>query len=188
MRGLEKRKKGFTLIELLVVISITVITTSMVFANMQVGRRLNDVNSSAEKLTGVFKQAQMMALSGKTFSGNRPDGGCGVYLDNSTDPHTYILFVNDSEPANYQYNDGGDTVIQSFSLAENVVLESFDYNTLIFTPPYGKIFASNGVLAGEELADKDPNSSLITIKHTDARFISYVRINEQGEIGLWYEE
>jgi len=183
MKDLKRQKKGFTLVELIVVISITVITTSMVFANMQVGRRLKDVNSSAEKLSGVFKQAQMMALSGKTFNGNRPDGGYGVYLDNSTDPDSYLLFVNDFDSANYQYNEGGDTVIQRFSLVANVVLDSFEHNTFIFIPPYGTIMVSDGA-AEEELS----GSSLITIKHTDARFTSYVRINDQGEIGLYYEE
>ncbi len=172
--------KGFTLIELIVVISITVMITGMVLAGMQTGKRSKDVSTSAEKLAAIIRQAQMMALTGKTIGGVRPDGGYGVYLNESTEPNSYYLFANDSEVDSYEY-DAGDTIIQSFSLLEKVSFDSVPHSSIIFTPPQGTIWVSTG-LGGSELTGA--NSSLIVLEHDDTIFIGYVRINSQGEIDV----
>jgi len=105
----------------------------------------------------------MMALTGKTMGGARPDYGYGVYFDTSTDPDSYYLFVNDNDGANYQYDSGSDTIIQSFTLSRQVNFK---------TPPTG-----GAELTGAEIL-------LITLTHEDINFSAYVRINSQGEIDV----
>jgi len=172
--------QSFTLIELMVVVSITVILSGMVFANMRVGGRSTDVNSATEKMAGIVKQAQMMALTGKTIGGIRPDGGYGVYFNESTDPDSYKFFINDSLPANYEY-DAGDTVSQVYTLSNQIDFMSISHTTILFVPPSGKIYVSNGA-GGSELTGA--NISMVSIEHNDESFIGYVRINSQGEIDV----
>jgi len=175
-------ERGFTLIELMVVVAITVIISTMVLANMKIGGRSRDVNSSAEKIAGVLKQAQMMALTGKTMGGARPDYGYGVYFDTSTDPDSYYLFVNDNDGANYQYDSGSDTIIQSFTLSRQVNFKTPPtYTSIIFVPPRKKVYVSNGA-GGAELTGAE--ILLITLTHEDINFSAYVRINSQGEIDV----
>ena len=172
--------ESFTLIELMVVVSITVILSGMVFVNMRVGGRSTDVNSATEKMAGIVKQAQMQALTGKTVGGTRPNGGYGVYFDESTDPDSYKFFINDSVSANYEY-DAGDTVIQTYTLLSQIDFMSISHTTILFVPPSGKIYVSNGA-GGSELTGA--NISMVSIEHNDESFIGYVRINSQGEIDV----
>ena len=171
---------SFTLVELIVVVAITGIIAVMVFANMRSGGRSVDVNSAAEKLAGIIKQAQMMALSGKQISGSRPDYGYGVYLDTSTSPDSYKLFINDFNVNNYEYDAGSDTVIQSFDLPEQISLTT-NYTSIIFKPPRGEIWVSNGS-GGSKLTGA--TTVLISLQHVDINFYAYVGVNSQGEIDV----
>ena len=178
-----KLNKGFTLIEMMVVLAITGIVAAMVFANMRAGGRYMDTNSAAEKLGGVIKQAQMMALSGKRIGGSRSDQGYGVYLDTVTNPDydSYILFANTSNPEGHEYEyDASDTIIQTFNFMDELSLTT-DYTSIIFIPPYGTVYVSNGS-GGSELTGSSTVS--ITLVHTDVNFYAWVGVNSQGEINV----
>ncbi len=173
--------KGFTLIELMIVISISALIGGAVFVNMRVGGRSIDLNSSAEKMAGIIRQAQMMALSGKQINSSRPDGGYGVYFDISTTPDSYKLFANTSEAGSYEY-DVNDTEIQTFTLPEQVNMTPSDsIISIIFKPPYGPIYISSGS-GGVPLTDTD--RVLILLQHLDTNFYAYVRVNSQGEVDV----
>ncbi|MDD4996224.1 MAG: prepilin-type N-terminal cleavage/methylation domain-containing protein [Patescibacteria group bacterium] len=170
----------FTLVELMVVIAITVLVGGAIFANMRSGGRSMDLNSASEKMAGIIKQAQMMALSGKQIDSSRPEGGYGVYFDNSTVPNSYKLFANTSQPNDYEY-DIDDTEIQTITLSEEVRIVDPSQTSIIFKPPYGPIYISSGE-GGIPLTGAD--RVLILLQHLDANFYNYVRVNSQGEIDV----
>ena len=182
----RNRKKAFTLIELIVVVAITAMVTTMVFANMRSGGRSGDVNASVEKLAGVIKQAQMMALSGKLIDGSRPLGGYGVYLDTLTSPDydSYILFANTYEPTNYKYDAENDTIIQTIKLGDKIRIDTVAGYSIIFVPPRSNIYISKGIgIDGNHFIVSD-EPVLISLKHDDINFYAYVRVNSQGEIDV----
>ncbi len=179
-------ERAFTLIELMVVIAISVLIGGALFVNLRAGGRSMDLNSSAEKLAGVIKQAQMMALSGKQIDSIRPAGGYGVYFDVSTDPDSYKIFANTNDADNYEY-DAGDMEIQTITLPEQVSMIPSDLTPLnpvksiIFKPPYGPIYVSSGS-GGTPLTGT--NRAQVLLQHLEANFYAYVRINSQGEIDV----
>lgn len=175
-------ERAFTLIELMVVIAISVLIGGALFVNLRVGGRLVDLNSSAEKLAGVIKQAQMMALSGKQIDSIRPAGGYGVYFDVSTTPDSYKIFANTHDADNYEYDAGEDTEIQTITLPEQVSMTPSDsIISVIFKPPYGPIYKSSGS-GGSPLIGT--NRVQVLLQHLDTNFYAYVRINSQGEIDV----
>jgi len=164
-----KTKTGFTLIELVIVISITALISGMVFANMRSGGRSVNINSDAEKLAGIVKQAQMMSLSGQQIGGVRPDG-FGVYI--TTD--SYKLFADTYQSFNHLYTDGQDTVIQSFDFTQYVEAGPTG-TTIIFTPPQGTIYVDGVLLT---------TNQLITLTQTEENLNAYVRVNAYGEVDV----
>ncbi len=139
--------KAFTLIEMIVVLGIMAFMSALLISNMHSGGESMDLTSEAQKLGGVVRQAQMMALSGKQFESSRPAYGYGVYVDSTS----YKLFVNDYDGPSYLYDDGGDTVVQSFSFLDDIEVTSpaepdppFSMVpfSIIFTPPLGDVYAS----------------------------------------------
>lgn len=179
--GSSDNKRSFTLVELMVVVVISVLIAGVLFVNLRSGGRSVDLNSSAEKLAGIIKQTQMMALSGKQIDSVRPAGGYGVYFDTSTNPDSYRIFANTNNEEDYEY-DAGDTEIQTISLPEQVSMTPSDsVISVIFKPPYGPIYKSSGS-GGIPLTGDDKVQ--ILLQHLDANFYAYVRINSQGEIDV----
>ncbi len=170
-------KSAFTLIEMLIVIIITGIIASMVVANMRSGGRSIDIKSDAEKLAGIIKQAQMMSLSGEQFGSPaaRPDGGYGVYVTTSS----YKLFINDNAPSSHQYDDGSDTVVQSFDFTTGVEASSIDHSYIIFVSPQGTIY----VTPGNELTGGSTSS--IILEQTQETLHAYIKLNSQGNIDVY---
>lgn len=136
---LVKLNRAFTLIEMIVVLGITGFMAALLVANMHAGGESMDLTSEAQKLGGVIRQAQMMSLSGQQINSSRPAYGYGVYVDLTS----YKLFVNDYEGTSYVYDDGHDTVVQSFSFPDEIkmVVPAAAFS-VIFTPPLGEIHAS----------------------------------------------
>ncbi len=169
--------QSFTLVELLVVIAITGMISGLIIANLRTGREIKDLGSDIEKLAGIIKQAQMMALSGKYVGDSRPEGGYGVYLT----ANSYKLFADINSVDNHQYNDGADTIIQNFTFTDSVTASSFTYDYIIFKPPKGNIYVGDVGEVGVEL--ESTNTNLIVLKHAVNRY-AYVEINAQGQIDV----
>ncbi|MDD5625896.1 MAG: prepilin-type N-terminal cleavage/methylation domain-containing protein [Patescibacteria group bacterium] len=171
-----KIKTGFTLIELVVVISITALIAGMVFSNMRSGGRSVNINSDAEKLAGIIKQAQMMSLSGQQIGGVRPDG-FGVYVT----ADSYKLFADTYQSSNHLYTEGQDTVIQSFDFTQYVEASPTG-TTIIFTPPQGiiYIFDPDHPSEGQLLT----TNQLITLTQTEENLNAYVKVKAYGEVDV----
>ncbi len=178
------KNKGFTLIEIMVVIAITALIGGMVLANMRSGGEVIDLKNSAQKLTEIIKQAQMMAYSGKQINGQRADYGYGVYVNDVSTPSSYKLFINDNNGTNYAYSEG-DTIIKEFHLSNNIYLDAVDHYFVIFVPPGrppGEKTYVGTTTSGSLLKDSG-GRSLVHIKHKIGRS-AYIRINSQGRINL----
>lgn len=163
------KNPGFTLIEMMIVIMIVGLLSALVFANMRSGGRMIDVNSDAEKLAEVIKQAQMMSLTGQQIGGSRPSG-YGVNLDTNT----YKLFADDGV-VNQQYDTGSDTLIQTFTLTNGVALTPNDAD-VVFIVPNGSVYI-DGILYA--ISD---GFSTITVSHSEEGMSAWVTINSHGEI------
>ena len=164
--------QSFTIIEMIVVLSITVFLAALLTANMRSGGDSMDLTSEAQKLAGVIRQAQMMALTGKQIELSRQKYGYGVYVDSTS----YVLFANDFDGASYLYNDGDDTIIQSFSFPDNIEMTSpTDPFSVIFTPPLAEMHSSIGI--GFSLN--------VVLTNTLINLNKFLRITSYGEVDIF---
>ena len=170
MRNKYFNNKSFTLVEMIVVLAITAFIAALLIANMRSGGESMDLTSEAQKLGGVIRQAQNMALTGQQINLSRPAYGYGVYVDSAS----YKLFINDYEGVSYVYDDGNDIIIQSFSFPDNIEMTiPASAFSIIFTPPLGEVHAS---------AVLPLNISLTYVPTNLNRFL---RITSYGEVDVF---
>lgn len=96
------KQRGFTLIEILVTIFIITVLSGVVVVNQKEGQRTVALTRSAHKLAQDLRGAEEMALVGKTFYDNFPDGGYGIHFIN--DSNSYIIFADCDN--DQQYDEG----------------------------------------------------------------------------------
>ena len=98
----NQSKGGFTIIELIIAIAIVALITGIVLVNYRVGQRQQTVRAEAQKLASTLRDAQNMALAGRTYlhpgqtEEKVPEYGYGVYVDDTN--NKYTLFANYCEP------------------------------------------------------------------------------------------
>ena len=164
--------QSFTIIEMVVVLGITVFLAALLIANMHSGGESMDLTSEVQKLGGVVRQAQMMALTGKLIESNRPAYGYGVYIASDS----YILFANSNEPVPatpiYEYESGIDTIIQNFAFPDNITAAT-NSSTIVFALPSGN---ANSTVFPQ-------NNMTITLTH-DVNLNSYLVISPYGKIDI----
>ena len=155
---------------MMVVLGITGLLAALLIANMHSGGEGMDLTSEAQKLGVVIRQAQMMALAGKQINLSRPAYGYGVYIASMS----YKLFANDYDGASYLYDDGDDTIIQSFSFPDNIEMKvpaaAF---SIIFTPPLGEIEASVAL------------PLYVTLTHVPINLSRFLKITSYGEVDIY---
>ncbi len=162
--------KSFTVIEMLVVLGITAFIAVLLIVNMRSGGEGMDLTSEAQKFGGVVRQAQMMALTGRHINSSRPTYGYGIYVDSTS----YKLFMNNHDGASYAYDDGNDTIIQSFSFPDNIEITVPDPAfSLIFTPPLGEVHASVALPLN------------ITLTYVTINLNRFLRITSYGEVDVF---
>ena len=83
-------QKGFTLVELLIVIGILIILTAVAVPSLRYFQKGSDLNNSAEEIINILRLAQNKTLVSERAS------QYGVYFDNLSIPHQYILFKGPS--------------------------------------------------------------------------------------------
>lgn len=164
------QQSSFTLIEMVVVLGITAFLSALLVANMHSGGEEMDLTAEAQKLAGVVRQAQMMSLTGQQVNDSRSAYGYGVYVDDTS----YFLFFNDYDGPAYAYDAGNDTVIRSFNFLEDIEMTNpISPFYIIFTPPLGKIYASDTLPLN------------ITLTYTTVNLNRYLRISSYGEVDIY---
>jgi prepilin-type N-terminal cleavage/methylation domain-containing protein len=84
----KKYQMGFTLMELLVSLFIIALLSSIFLANMHYGNQQGELNMVAQKLASDIRLTQSYALGLKEFGGSRPEGGWGIYFDETKNYYT----------------------------------------------------------------------------------------------------
>jgi len=81
-----KSNSGFTLVELLVIVTILTILTTMSISALFSFRKESYLSSGTEEIINILRLAQNKTLASEGA------GQYGVYFEDSTTPHQYILF------------------------------------------------------------------------------------------------
>ncbi|MGC9049136.1 MAG: hypothetical protein ACP5IX_02885 [Patescibacteria group bacterium] len=169
-----KGQFAFTIIEIIIVILIIGFLTTLTLANYRTGQRVGGLITETQKIVGVFKQAQNMALTG--YGSIRTDCGYGIYFISNT---SYRLFIDKSSPCNYQWDEGTDEAIQDFTLAANIILSyPAGCQYLVFKPPSAEVCcccALNCNFSGEKI---------FTVQQTEENRYLYIRVNSAGKISI----
>ncbi len=147
--------KGFTLAEVLIIIAIMLFLFSMVLTNYNTGDKQFSLYRSAHDLAQDLRNAQEMAMTGKTTpvqfgdDENFPAGGYGLYFENYK--NSYILFADCDGDNKYDPSGGARRCeeatldipypekIQDLSLESGVIISSLNNSsfplTIVFFPP-----------------------------------------------------
>ena len=88
--------KSFTLIEVLIIVGILTLLAALSVPAFRFSQQESDLNNSVEEIINILRLAQNKTLSSEGAS------QWGVYFENTTIPHQYILFKG----SNYALRDG----------------------------------------------------------------------------------
>jgi prepilin-type N-terminal cleavage/methylation domain-containing protein len=161
------RKKGLTIIEVVVVVSIAAILIVVALVNFRSSaKKEKEVESSAREVTGVIREAQNYALTGKQPDPNKVP--CSYYFRKVNDSQYEIL---------YTYHVVGDTgctkppeVYATYSLKNKVIIG--DFTNFYFKVPFGDIVDDAGV----------PITSNVKIKISKDAVIYCVLVYPSGSV------
>ena len=148
------KRKAYTLLELLVVTAIIGIMASIVLVNMDANRAQKQIEAGGRDMTGVFREVQQYALTGKQFVASSTPCSFRVSWNAGSSNYT----------ATYYYRDGNgrcalSSVIATYTLSHGVVFNNG--STVDFAVPYGTLnFAGNSV--GAELG-KSGRSGMVCV-------------------------
>ena len=89
-RGLRYSHAGFTLVEVLVIVGILIVLIALSVPAFRFFQKESDLGNSAEEIINTLRLAQNKTLAS--------EGGSqwGIYFENTTTPHQYILFKGSS--------------------------------------------------------------------------------------------
>ena len=140
-------QRGMTMIELLVVIAIMSILLSISFWGYQQRGEELILRRTAYQVVSDIEDTREMAMSARKFnSGNRPEGGYGIYF-NSSFPNQYIIFADNNQ--NKQY-DVSERVGDIISLDSKITISDLKVNSslsspinIVFQPPSPDVYINS---------------------------------------------
>lgn len=140
-------QKGFTVLELITVAGIMAMLLTLVIANFRGAEHRSTLDSEAEKIVSVIRQAQIWSLTGQTVAGSRYFYGLnlGVCSANSCN---YYLF-KDAESGGNKIYDSGETVDGgSYKMPAGIYVESVSPSSsnklnIVFSAPLGRTYFNN---------------------------------------------
>lgn len=136
---------GVSLIELIVVIALTGILLAAGFAYFTDYQRAHVLESQANVLSGVLRQVQVFAYTGRLNGGARP-GGHGVHF---VSPTEYFVFSDAADLGTALRYDAADTVIEPLTLpgGYSIIKVNADMTTapiagldIVFAIPHGPVY------------------------------------------------
>ena len=104
MKFLRLQKAGYSIAELIVSIFIIALVTGIFLANYHANANDSNLLMSGHLLASDLRLAQSYSLGLANYNGQFPDGGWGVYFDNTAKNNTYIVFADIN--GDHEYNDG----------------------------------------------------------------------------------
>lgn len=120
-------KTGLTLVELLVVITIVIIMTSVILANLPAFRSKTELDLVAQEMAVTIRQSQVYGAVARA-GGQYP--AYGIYLDPGNDPMGFVFFAEKCPPNN-KYDKGLssctiDEIIEQFAFKGGVSLAKME--------------------------------------------------------------
>jgi len=116
---ITKQHRAFSLIELLVALSILTVISTVILANHTKFNSTVLLGALAYDIALSVREAQVYGLSVRQFS-NDFQVGYGVRF---SDPQSYLFFVD--RDANQTYEEGVDTVVNTYNLGRGHYISSF---------------------------------------------------------------
>jgi type II secretory pathway pseudopilin PulG len=161
-----KNQKAFTVLELMVVIGIMVMMLLLTIPNFQNFDKNQILETEADKLFSVLRQAQVWALTGQTVSGTRYNFGVHFNSTCVANACNYVFFKDLKDPINpgdKRYDQGEEYGIGINSFGRGVYASAINPNSdgldIVFEAPSGAIYF-NGVVADESSATITLTSSV----------------------------
>ncbi len=143
MKIIDQKQQGFTMIEMLVVLTVIIILSSVVVVGYWRNQKYYEVSRSTQQLIYYIRQAQNMALTGRTYGAAAPKG-FGFY---SLSASQYYLFYNVDSAKDYQA--GTSVIAETVTLPGGTSLTPAGVS-IFFTPPE-PITYINGVNSGSQV-------------------------------------
>jgi len=170
---------GFTVLELVIVTGIMALLAAVAIANFRGFERDQVLDSEADKLASVLRQAQIFALTGQTTSDTRYS--YGVHLETCLPPATcqYILF-SDLDGDNL-YDSGEELSGNSYEFIKGTYVSSLDPVSggnldIVFEPPEATIYFNN------QITDSSATTTLVNSLSGKQRDVIISR--ESGQINI----
>ena len=147
------KHNGFTLFELLVTMSIIVLLSIMLTANLQKGEKQYQIQLAGQEIIQNIRRVQDMALTSFKYQGQEVPYFYGIYFDKNK-KKSYIIFGDRNNNNTYQ---SSDIKIEEISIESGVEIDSLssgnkDLN-IAFSVPDGFTYI-----------EPDDDSAVITIK------------------------
>jgi len=136
-------KNGFTVMELMVVAGIMVLLLTLTIANFQGFEKTQVLDTEADKLVSVIRQAQIWALTGQTSDNVRYSYGIHLEECNALETCEYIFFKDIDK--DYIYNQNESITSGNYAFIKGVYIDSVDPNLsgildIAFVPPLTEIY------------------------------------------------
>ena len=174
-KKLKNNNSGFTVLELVTVTAIMVALLVLVVTNF----RGFDINSAleleADKISSVLRQAQILALTGQTVSGQRYNYGAH-FEECVSESCNYILFFDNNN--NKFYNFGEEYGQGIFQIATGVKINSLSPVAginldIVFEAPLGDAYFNDSISEDQARIilkhDKSSAQKIISVDRVSGR-------------------
>jgi len=166
------QKSGFALIEILVVLFISLTILGIAIFNYHSGRGKYNLDDAINELATNIRQTEHWSISGKTYQGNFPQGGYGIFFT-KTNPSSYTIFADSSQDHNYQPSEE----VEVISLPPHIEILSLSPSSplnIVFQPPWPDIYVNSST----------STSATIILRDTTTGSTKSITVNPQGGISF----
>ncbi|PIR92863.1 hypothetical protein COT99_04015 [Candidatus Falkowbacteria bacterium CG10_big_fil_rev_8_21_14_0_10_43_10] len=168
---------GFTLVEMLVAIGIIAAMSTMFLSDYRGADRRSSLKLEAHKFAGDVRKAQNMAMGSIEYNGSIPSGGWGIYIPNTADDNTYVIFADLNGNEDYD-GEPADAIYETVTLTNNIAFSVGMDNSIVFLPPDPRIFINGNDGSGDSV------NANITVVLSGAAGSRNIYLNDLGLIDV----